>query len=325
MTRFTLAIAATLALAVTLPAVPANAQGAIRTYVSITGNDSNPCSLTAPCRHFQAAANATAAGGEVDALDPGGYGSLTINQAITIDGEGWSYVAPANNGNGITINAGSGNVTLRGLSLNGVGTTATNGIVFTTGDSLTVTNCVLQNFGWNGSNATTGNGILMEPTSDQVTFAITNAIVSNNGLNGFAYFPPNGATNGYGVIDHVVATNNNFDGFYIDIGNGSVTVAISNSIASNNNAGIYIENQNSVPVTVSIDNTGASNNVYGIYAENTPTVFLGRSVITGNTMVGVGNDTSPSTFYSYQDNRVSGNGTGPSANVPVAMSPNTLY
>ncbi len=325
MTRSTLAIAATLALAVTLPAALANAQTAIRTYVSITGSDTNPCSLTAPCRHFQAAANATAAGGEVDALDPGGYGSLTINQAITIDGEGWSYVAPPNHGNAITINAGSGNVTLRGLSLNGVGTTDTNGIVFNTGDSLTVTNCVLQNFGWDGSTAITGNGIFMQPTSAQVTFAITNTIVSNNGFVGFSYFPQSGGTAGYGVIDHVVAANNGNSGFVLATGDGPVTVAISNSIAGNNGTGIFIENAHSASLTVSIDNTGASNNVYGIDAENTPTVFLGRSVITGNTTGGVINDTSSNSFYSYQDNRVSGNGTGPSANVPTALAQNTLY
>src|ERR1700722_12172353 len=108
MPRITLAIAAVLA--VTLPAVSAQARGAIRTYVSITGSDSNPCSLTAPCRHFQAAVNATSAGGEVDALDPGGYGSFTINQAVTIEGEGWSYVAPGSNGVAISVNASSGNV-----------------------------------------------------------------------------------------------------------------------------------------------------------------------------------------------------------------------
>jgi hypothetical protein len=325
MARSTLAIAATLALAVTLPAAPANAQTAIRTYVSITGSDSNQCNLTAPCRHFQAAANATAAGGEVDALDPGGYGSLTINQAITIDGEGWSYVAPPNNGNGITVNAGSGNVTLRGISFNGVGTTDTNGIVFNTGDSLTVTDCVLQNFGWDGSTATTGNGIFMQPTSTAVTFTITNTIVSNNGFVGFSYFPQSGGTAGYGVIDHVVATNNGNSGFVLATGDGPVTVAISNSIAGNNGTGIFIENAHSATLTVSIDNTGVGNNTVGIDAEKTPTVFLGRSVITSNTTAGVINNTNPSTFYSYQDNRVSGNGAGPSANVPVALIPNGLY
>jgi hypothetical protein len=76
-----------------LPTAPAQAQSP-RTFVSAAGNDSNPCSFTAPCRHFQAAVNVTSAGGEVDALDPAGYGPITISQAITIEGQGWSYIAP---------------------------------------------------------------------------------------------------------------------------------------------------------------------------------------------------------------------------------------
>src|SRR5712691_3568323 len=119
MTR-TIFIAAALALACSLFAAPANAQ-AIRTFVSVAGSDSNPCSLASPCRHFSAAVAATAVGGEVDALDPGAYGSFTISQAITIEGQGWSYIAPPANGNGITINAVSGDVFIRGVSLNGVG------------------------------------------------------------------------------------------------------------------------------------------------------------------------------------------------------------
>ena len=110
MTR-TIVVAATLALAVTLPVISAHAQ-APRTFVSAAGSDSNPCSFAAPCRHFQAAVNATSLGGEVDALDPAGYGPITITQAITIEGQGWSYIAPPAGGNGITINAVSGNVTL---------------------------------------------------------------------------------------------------------------------------------------------------------------------------------------------------------------------
>ena len=138
-------IAAALALAVTLPAVSAQAQ-APRTFVSAAGSDSNPCSFAAPCRHFQAAVNATSAGGEVDALDPAGYGPITITQAITIEGQGWSYIAPPADGNGITINAVSGNVAIHGVSLNGAGITGnTNGIVFNSGASLTVTDCVAQN------------------------------------------------------------------------------------------------------------------------------------------------------------------------------------
>ena len=104
MTRINIVIAAGLALAVTLPVVSAQAQS-IRTFVSTAGSDSNPCTITQPCRHFQAAVNATAVGGEVDALDAGAYGSFTISQAITIEGQGWSYIAPPTGGNGITINA----------------------------------------------------------------------------------------------------------------------------------------------------------------------------------------------------------------------------
>jgi hypothetical protein len=73
MTRTTIVIAAGLALAVTLPAVPAQALAA-RTFVSGAGNDANPCTLSQPCRSFQAAYNVTAANGEIDVLDPAGYG-----------------------------------------------------------------------------------------------------------------------------------------------------------------------------------------------------------------------------------------------------------
>jgi hypothetical protein len=52
MARMTLGFLVTLALAVMLPAMPANAQGAIRTFVSTTGSDSNPCTITQPCRAF---------------------------------------------------------------------------------------------------------------------------------------------------------------------------------------------------------------------------------------------------------------------------------
>ena len=118
-----------------LPIAPAQAQ-APRTFVSAAGSDSNPCSFAAPCRHFQAAVMATSAGGEVDALDPAGYGPITISQAVTIEGQGWSYIAPPTGGNAITINAVSGKVSIHGVSLNGVGITGTTtGIQFNSGDT----------------------------------------------------------------------------------------------------------------------------------------------------------------------------------------------
>jgi hypothetical protein len=61
---------------------------ASRTWVSGVGDDANPCSRTAPCKTFAGAISKTAAGGEIDALDPAGYGAVTITKAITIDGGG---------------------------------------------------------------------------------------------------------------------------------------------------------------------------------------------------------------------------------------------
>jgi hypothetical protein len=254
--------------------------------------------------------NATSGGGEVDALDPGAYGSFTISHAITIEGQGWSYVAPPSNGNAITITANAGDkITIHGVSLNGVGAANSNGIVFNAGGSLTVTDCVVQNF--SGSGSTTGEGILIQPVSGTISFVITNSIFSNNGVYGISYHPQAGSATANGAIDHVVVTNNGNDGVEIDthLGGGSTTVAISNSIASNNGGtGIYIDNL-SAALAVSIDNTSSNGNANGIAANGTSKVTLGRSVITANSFDGIYNATSPNTFYSYLDNRINENGT----------------
>src|SRR5258707_13236973 len=99
MSRTTIVMAAALALAVTLPAVPAQAQS-IRTFVSTAGSDSNPCSLAAPCRHFQAAVAATAVRGEVDPLHPGAYRSFNLSQPITTYGQACLHVAAPSDGHG---------------------------------------------------------------------------------------------------------------------------------------------------------------------------------------------------------------------------------
>src|SRR5690242_4814983 len=100
---------------------PAHALPA-RVFVSGTGSDSNACTFLAPCRTFQHAHDSVAAGGEIDVLTPAGYGPLTITQAISIQGHGFSGIS-APSGNAITINAGaSDKINLRGLLIDGVGT-----------------------------------------------------------------------------------------------------------------------------------------------------------------------------------------------------------
>src|SRR6476646_5752084 len=78
---------------------------ATRTWVSGVGDDVNPCSRTAPCKTFAGAISKTAAGGEIDCLDPGGFGAVTITKAITIDCGGVTGGILAALSNGVIVNA----------------------------------------------------------------------------------------------------------------------------------------------------------------------------------------------------------------------------
>src|SRR3954468_24277294 len=110
-------------LALTLASTSLAQAQATRTWVSGVGDDANPGSRTAPCKTFAGAISKTAPGGEINAIDPGGFGTLTITKAVTIDGNGTVASVLAAQTVGITINATGANdvVTLRNLSINGAG------------------------------------------------------------------------------------------------------------------------------------------------------------------------------------------------------------
>ena len=128
-----------------LSALPASAQ-ATRTWVSGVGSDANPCSRTAPCSTFSGAISKTAAGGEIDCLDPGGFGAVTITKAITIDCNGVAGGILASGVNGVIVNAGvNDRIVLRNLSIQGVGT-GINAIRFLAGLHLTVENVRISGF-----------------------------------------------------------------------------------------------------------------------------------------------------------------------------------
>ncbi len=158
---------------------------ATRTWVSGVGDDVNPCSRTAPCKTWAGAISKTAAGGEIDALDPGGYGTLTITKSIIIDGTtGAGWGSTLNSGiNGFVINdalsasPGTSKVTLRNLSINGAGTTlGTNGIRFLSGAELHVENVTIDN--------QSGHGIDFAPNAARGELFVKN--VSINRLTGAA-------------------------------------------------------------------------------------------------------------------------------------------
>src|SRR3978361_347145 len=104
-----------------LAAAPASAQ-ATRTWVSGVGDDVNPCSRTAPCKTFAGAISKTAASGEINCIDPGGFGALTITKAITVSCNGVEAGVLVSGTNGIVVAAGVNDVVvLKGLDFVGVG------------------------------------------------------------------------------------------------------------------------------------------------------------------------------------------------------------
>src|ERR1700739_2871464 len=101
--------------AVVIAGAPAYAQ-ATRTWVSGVGDDANPCSRTAPCKTFAGAISKTAPCGEIDVLDPGGFGAGTITKCISIEAEEFAGVLVSGT-NGIVISAGaSDSVVIRGIT-----------------------------------------------------------------------------------------------------------------------------------------------------------------------------------------------------------------
>lgn len=126
-------------------ATPASAQ-ASRTWVSGVGDDVNPCSRTAPCKTFAGAISKTAANGEINCLDSGGFGTVTITKSMAIVCDGTIAGMLASLTNGILVNAGDkDNVVLSGLDIHGGGT-GKNGVRILKAGSVVIRNSVIQAF-----------------------------------------------------------------------------------------------------------------------------------------------------------------------------------
>jgi hypothetical protein len=284
-------------LACGLAAAPAQA-GPNRTWVSVMGTDSGACTRAAPCKTFAFALSQTAAGGEIDVVDPGGYGMVTITKAISIvnDGAGAATIGTAS-GNGVTITAGTrDNVYLRGLTIQGLGSGA-NGILFNTGGNLEIENCVIRNF---------SNGINIAPSTSS-SFAVSNTIASNNSAVGIQ-IGPTGSPVVMGVLSKVTANNNNNTGIAVNgafTAGASLNVTIVDSEASNNGTiGVLAASTSGHAATaVMLRNSDARNNSTGLFAVGA-ILRVAHSVVTGNV---AGVDALSGTLDSYGHNDIDGN------------------
>jgi len=163
---------------------PASAQ-ATRTWVSGVGDDANPCSRTAPCKTFAGAISKTAASGEINVLDPGGFGAVTITKSITIRSDHIEAGVLVSGTNGIIVNAlSTDNVILEGLDIEGLGT-GINGVQIIGGGIVTIIRCTIHHF--------TGNGVNLVGTAGARAFVVDTAISNNAG--GINVAGAGGATN----------------------------------------------------------------------------------------------------------------------------------
>ncbi|RXT36740.1 hypothetical protein [Bradyrhizobium betae] len=288
-----------------LASAPANAQ-ATRTWVSGVGDDANPCSRTAPCKTFAGAISKTAAAGEINCLDPGGFGAVTVTKSMTISCEAGTAGVLVSGTNAIIFNAGVNDyLFLKGLDFEGLGT-GINGVSFLNGGFLHVEDCVFRRFTGSGISITAGGA---------TGFEITRTTVFSNGNGstgaGIRIAPAAGGTS-KGMIDRVVADRNTF-GFAADASGGSILLNVDHSSATNSTLAGVIGTATSGTANVMIMRSTASNNATGIQnAGGTTTIRVGESAIQGNT-TGVSGVVS-----SYTTNQLNGNTTdGTMSTIPL--------
>ncbi len=303
-----LAILLGILVVVPLLGAPAQAQ-ATRTWVSGVGDDANPCSRTAPCKTFAGAISKTAVNGEINCLDPGGFGAVTIVKSITIDCHE-VYASILNSGtNGIIINfdsfAGTDvrkTVRLRNLNINGADT-GLNGIRIIGAAGSAGSEVFIEDTLIDGMFGGTARGISDERSGGGELY-VTNTTVRNTGATGIVVLPATGATRISAVIDHVRAENCNFGAAF---GSG-VRALISNSVfAGNTTAGVEAEGP-SGGVEVTVSSSEITSNGTGIQnGGGTVTIRLANNNIAFNT-TGISGATQ-----SFGTNRI----TAPVGTVPA--------
>jgi hypothetical protein len=279
---------------------------ATRTWVSGVGDDANPCSRTAPCKTFAGAISKTAINGEINALDPGGFGGVTIAKSINIDCHDVYASILASGFTGVIVNiavnandpfrsARVRNVNINGAGLSGtVGTrTGLNGIRIDSAAQVSVEDCMITDF--------TQNGIQDRRTAGG-RLTVTNTIVRNNAGTGLLSNPSSGSTKLDCAVDRLIAETN---GTGVTAANGGA-MSIKRSMISNNINGLDIEGATTVAVADSClvsGNTGA-----GLFTVSSGTLRVSNSAISNNVSAASG------AWTSFGNNRITGAaGTAPTA------------
>jgi hypothetical protein len=291
-----------------LAIAPAHAQ-ATRTWISGVGDDVNPCSRTAPCKTFAGAISKTAAGGEIDALDPGGFGTVTLTKSITLDGGGGQVASILSSPgvNGINVSAQATDVIiLRNLRINGAG--GATGVQINTAAKVNIEKCEIFGFATSGVTAAPGSATTVLVNIQETTLNNNSVAVSSK---------PTGAATVNMSINHSFIDLNG-GGIKIDgTGGGSSNVGINDSSISLN-AGNAVNAVSGPSGNVAIDlmrDIVTKNGAAGVQSNNTTggtaAVTVGESLLSNN--ASAWSVIATGSLLSYKNNQVTGPvGTGPS-------------
>jgi hypothetical protein len=245
---------------------------ATRTWISGVGDDVNPCSRTAPCKTFAGAISKTAANGEINAIDPGGFGSVTITKSITLDGYGPMTSILAAGATGVTVNGAGIVVNIRNITINCAGNTIGNGIRIVNAATVNIENVVIENCLGTGTN---GRGIAIE-TAANVTVNVRNVTFAN--LTNFGvHSNPSG-----GTVTLVIDRSSFMRGGTTAIQLRQLTNAtINETTVVGHNPGAAVTAELTSVLTY-ISNSMFSDNAFGVFNGNggNPTTRIANTVIT---------------------------------------------
>ena len=255
---------------------------AARTWVSGVGDDVNPCSRTAPCKTWAGAIGKTATGGTIDALDPGGFGTVTITKSITIDGTGTlASILSGAGANGVVVDAPGSTVILRDLDIEGIGT-GLNGINVLGVGSLRVESTRIYGF--------TQNGINFSPATAPNKMIVNDSSISNNGGDGILDTQASMGTSGNRITlrnDKIDAnTGNGIEAQGPAAGSFNAPINTYNTALSDNGGAGVLSNGPTATVRISLDTI--TGNGTGLLATNSGKIIsFGNNSIAANSIDGV--------------------------------------
>jgi hypothetical protein len=288
---------------------------ATRTWVSGVGDDANPCSRTAPCKTFAGAISKTAVDGEIDALDPGGFGTVTITKSITIDGSATGVASVLNAGvPGIQINITSETaphnlhtVILRALNINGAGS-GTNGIRVLAGNvaglRVHVENCFIE-----GQNSSPGRGI-EDFRSNGGLLTVNNTTIVNCLAAGIVVDPNGNGLGGSSTVNVAISNTRVANcGFGMNFGSNTKAVIFSSEISQIANSAVFAIQNSGGTTDVNVDHCVVNGNATGFNASSANTVIrVSNTTATNNTTLST--SAGGGLVLSYGNNQAGGASVG---------------